>query len=97
MQTFAAAGREAILFRLATGEEEQRFGPLPINSVLRFGAEGAYLQVGFRANRSMRLYDTSSGELIRTYHFTNEGTELHRFESGDTQVRESNAGRLAGE
>ena len=77
----AADGREAIMFSLATGKEEQRFGPLPINSVLRFGAGGAYLHAGYRASRSMRLYDTSSGELIRTYHFTNEGTELHRVDS----------------
>lgn len=75
----AADGREAILFSLATGKEQRRFGPLPINSVLRFGADGTYLQVGYRANRSMRLYDVVSGELVRTYHFTNEGTKLHSF------------------
>lgn len=81
----AADGREAIMFSLATGEEEQRFGPLPINSVLRFGADGAYLQVGFRANRSMKLYHACSGELVKTYHFTDQGTRLHRSDSIDTQ------------
>jgi hypothetical protein len=29
----------------------------------------------------MKLYGASSGELISTYHFTNEGTKLHRFAS----------------
>jgi WD40 repeat protein len=77
----AADGREAILFCLATGEEQQRFGPLPINSVLRFGSDGAYLQVSFRAHRSMRLYDTSTGELAKTFHFTDRGTQLHRFDA----------------
>jgi hypothetical protein len=81
----------------ATGREEQRFGPLPINSVLRFGTDGVYLQVGFRANRSMRLYDVSSGRLVRTYHFTNECGALHRFASVDTQDGEGSAGRSAGE
>ena len=75
----AADGREAILFNLATGIEEQRFGQLPINSVVRFGADGKYLQVGFRSNQSMRMYDVSTGEFIKTFHFTNDGTELHRF------------------
>lgn len=71
----AADGRQAILFSLATGKEEQRFGPLPINPVLRFGADGRYLQVSYRANRSMRLYETSTGKLVRTYHFTAEEKE----------------------
>lgn len=81
----AKDGIEAIMFSLATGGEEQRFGPLPINSVLRFGADGAYLQVGFRSDRSMRLYDAISGRLVRTYHFTNGGAELHRFDPIDSR------------
>jgi WD40 repeat protein len=81
----AADGREAILFCLATGEEKQRFGPLPINSVLRFGSDGAYLQVSFRAHRSMRLYDTSTGKLTKTFHFTERATQLHRFDAVDAQ------------
>ncbi len=75
----AADGREAILFSLETGEEEQRFGPLPIHSVLRFGGDGEYLQVGFRANRSMRLYNVSSGEPVKSYHFVQEGAKLYCF------------------
>ncbi len=81
----AADGREAILFDLATGEEQRRFGPLPINAVLRFGSDGAYLQASFRSNRSMSLYSVSSGELVKTYHFTNEGAQLHRFNTVDAQ------------
>ena len=81
----AADGREAILFDLATGEERRRFGPLPINAVLRFGSDGAYLQAGFRSNQSMNLYSVSSGELVKTYHFTTEGAKLHRFDSVDAQ------------
>ena len=60
-------------------------GPLPKPVTFRFGTDGDYLQVGYRANRSMRLYDASSGVLIRTYHFTNQGKELHRFDSVDSQ------------
>lgn len=81
----AADGREAILFDLATGEERQRFGPLPINSVLRFGSDGAYLQVGFRSNRSMSLHKLSSGQHVRTFHFTSEPDKLQRFDYVEAQ------------
>ena len=72
-------GREAILFNLATGKEEQRYGPFPMNSVVRFGRDGTYLQVGFRSNQSMRQFDVATGKCIKTLHFTDEGTKLHRF------------------
>lgn len=75
----AVDGREAILFNLATGKEEQRFGPFPINSVVRFGMDGTNLQVGFRSNQSMRQYDVATGKGIKTLHFTDEGMKLHRF------------------
>ncbi|MCC6511581.1 MAG: hypothetical protein IT423_20955 [Pirellulaceae bacterium] len=75
----AVDGREAILFNLANGKEENRFGPFPMNSVIRFGMEGTCLQVGLRSNQSMRMYDVATGKWITTLHFTDEGTKLHRF------------------
>ncbi len=75
----AVDGREAILFNLATGKEEQRLGPVPMNSVIRFGMDGNSLQVGFRGNQSMRQYDIATGNRIKTLHFTDEGTRLQRF------------------